>query len=187
MLQERLRELPTELEEYFRLMLDSVERVYHKSAAQIYLIRLSAPGPVALLTLSYFDERDSDFAIQNVITPYKLGQIKKARSVTLMRVKERCTDLLEVFHGSKVDFLHRTVYNFLETNDVHDLLLHRVGSDFDPHLYGCSTMLAKMKQVPKYAGDGEINGEFDPPLSTFVEDFEFHVQRVKIRNLPLRD
>ena len=43
-LQTRLQILPTELEEYFQHMLDSVEKVYHKQAARIYLMRLSSPG-----------------------------------------------------------------------------------------------------------------------------------------------
>lgn len=43
-LQMRLGELPSELEEYFQHMLDSTERMYHRQAARLYLLRHGHQG-----------------------------------------------------------------------------------------------------------------------------------------------
>ena len=68
-LQTRLRILPTELEEYFQHMLDSVEKLYHKQAARIYLMRLSSPGELRIIIASYFDEEDPYLALKARIKP----------------------------------------------------------------------------------------------------------------------
>ena len=62
-MQRRLRALPSDLETYFRQMLDLVEDIYLKQAARIYSIRLAAVGYLTVMTVSFFDEEDLDFGL----------------------------------------------------------------------------------------------------------------------------
>lgn len=52
-LEQRLRVLPTNLEDCFRRMLDSVESLYHRQAARLYLMRFDHPGILSTMTFSY--------------------------------------------------------------------------------------------------------------------------------------
>ncbi len=154
-LQERLRILPTDLEEYFRRMLDSVEGLYHKQAARLYLMRLDHPGTLATMTVSYFDEDDPNFGVEASMSPWSLEEIRERCVRTRVRVMARCTDLLELspvwrdgeLADSRVDFLHRTVHDFLQTRNIHSLLIERAGTTFDTNVYLCNATLAQMKRL----------------------------------------
>lgn len=48
----------------------------------------------------------------------------------------------------QVDFLHRTVRDFLMTKDMHTLLQSRTGADFDARVSLCKLSLAQVKALP---------------------------------------
>lgn len=105
--------LPTELKDYFKFMLDSVEKIYHKQAARIYLMCCETSGSMTTMTASYFDEREQDFALTAKVEHRDPERVAVIGKTTQRRVMARCTDLLQVSPGSKVELLHRTVYDFL--------------------------------------------------------------------------
>ena len=106
---ERIRTLPVELEEFFRLILDSAERVYHKQAARLYQLRVCAPATLTVMDVSYFAEEDPSFALQSQVPSWKELDVRGRCLETKIRVAARCTDLLEFTDGDEVQFLHRTV------------------------------------------------------------------------------
>ena len=160
-LQQRLRMLPTDLEVYFKHMLDSVERLYHEQAARLFLIRLASPALLTVMIASYFDEKETDFALTttaNDSRPRSSTDLERTERRTSKRVKARCSDLLEIsedysipgYLGTfNIDFLHRTVRDFLETKDIQHLLLERAGLGFNADRYLCNALLSHMKSLPR--------------------------------------
>lgn len=182
-LQERLRILPTDLEEYFRRMLDSVEGLYHRQAARLYLMRLDHSGILSTMTVSYFDEDNSNFALEAPMTPWNMDEIRERCIRTRIRVMARCTDLLELstvswdgeLADSRVDFLHRTVHDFLQTRNIHDLLTDRAGTKFDTNLYLCNATLSQMKRLElRYKSH-------DKRFDSLMDNFMYHLSRMEIK------
>jgi len=89
-------------------------------------------------------------------------------------VKARCTDLVEIIEGAKVDFLHRTVYDFLVTEDIHVLLVQWAGASFRPHLYMCKEILSQLKHLPESGRDIEPNDQ----LQALIECFLSHARQI---------
>ncbi|KAI4119316.1 MAG: hypothetical protein LQ345_000753 [Seirophora villosa] len=147
-LQIRLRELPVELEAYFQLMLDSTERVYHQQAARLYRVRLVAHVAPTVTDVCMFAEDDLDFALrdEHVFIP---GPSFLATTKT--RILARCQDLLEFDKHSQLQFLHRTVKDFLETRDMLSLLIKRAGDQFNPHHFMCNSMLLQSRQAAQFS------------------------------------
>ena len=181
-LQDRLRILPTELEEYFQHILDSVEKVYHRQAARIYLICLSAKasarGILTTMSVSFFDEEAPNFALSRGSYYWNEDEIWRRTRDTSRRILARCTDLIEVSQEHEVEFLHRTVHDFLHLRDIQDLLVRRAGADFDAHQYMCNATLSQLL-VPKNGGD-------DPQQTdnfiSLVRDFLDHACEMEIHS-----
>ena len=154
----RLRVLPTDLKAYFKYMLDSVEEVYRKEAARIYLMCLATPRPLSVTTISFFDQDTPDYSLQQPVEIWKPIAIDHDGDVVKKRIKARCPDLLEVVpnssgqHLSKylVDFLHRTARDFLETEDIRKLLLS-LAESFDADTYLCQAYIMNLKFLFKYS------------------------------------
>lgn len=58
-------------------MLDSVEGLYHRQAARLYLMRFDHPGILSTMTVSYFDEEDPGFALRAPMAPWSLNEIRE--------------------------------------------------------------------------------------------------------------
>jgi hypothetical protein len=63
-LQRRIELLPLSLEDFFKHMLESIEKVYRKDTFKAFQYVLHAPpsGPIPLIVFSYLDEEDPEFA-----------------------------------------------------------------------------------------------------------------------------
>ena len=190
-LQERLRMLPTDLEVYFMHMLNAVEKLYHRQAARLFLMRLATPTSLAVVTASYFDEKDPNFALSARITetkPWYPAEFDHIQRTASKRVKARCTDLLEISGDVSsnvvwIDFLHRTVRDFLETKDIQNMLIERAGVDFDVHQYFCNAMLSQMKRLPQERGQNQVHR----PLDFLVNDFMYHAHQIDLNNGCIND
>ncbi|TKA83205.1 hypothetical protein B0A55_00651 [Friedmanniomyces simplex] len=161
MLQKRLRQLPTDLERFFQQILDSVDDVYQEYTARTLLIVLEAHQPLSMLAFWYLDVdlEKPNYLLRLVIRPLADEDVEKARAIVTSRLNKWCRDLLEVnwnpSPGSlgdiaelwKVDFLHRTVRDFLFTGDVYRNLLERAGPEFIPSLATCRLYLALAKSL----------------------------------------
>jgi NACHT domain len=167
-LRRRLNGLPTDLESYFKYIFDSIERIYRPQTAQILQMvmafsrtdRVYANLPI--LAYNFFDaERtDSNYAVNLKISPFTEHEAATIIEKKRRHIHARCKDLLEVtedidqpFHSRySVVFLHRTVRDFLEAEDIAKLLCSWAGPEFSPHSSLCKAFLAHMKVVPLNQG-----------------------------------
>jgi hypothetical protein len=156
LLQRRLDSFPEELERYFESILDHIDKIHREESARIFWVAVTAVKPFPLLSLHYLsmESANKDYAIQlesSQLSPQEAFQIKKKWRKLL---NSRCRDLLEVdqaclqenlcFLEGRVDFLHRTVRDFLRNNYA-DELRKRVGDGFDARSALCKTILSLNK------------------------------------------
>ena len=177
----RLDDIPTNLEKYFRLMLDSTEKMYHKQAARIYQMCLSASGSVPLTTLSFFDQKDSKFCLIEEMDVWSIEMIRQIRKKTRTRVMARCTDLLEVsVDRTHIVFLHRTVHDFLTTREVREMLEDRAGPDFDADLHLGNAMVCELKHL----SPTQLRTPFDQyeHCTSLIRRFMYSIHKVELRN-----
>lgn len=139
-LRRRLYELPSELETYFELMLGSIERVYQQRTARIFKVMITAQGTLPIVAFHFLDQEESepDYALYDCIS------LPEDELETVIEEKKRqlhasCRDLLWVAPPDpaedhllrhRVGFLHRTVIDFLRTNNMEALLSTRARSSF---------------------------------------------------------
>lgn len=181
-LQERLRVLPTELEVYFGHMMSTVEKVYHKQAARLLLICFHAPKALTVMTASKFDEEDISFGLATKSQPLDAYGYTQRVEIASRRIKARCTDLLEV-RGNRVNFLHRTVYEFLDLPDTRRVLYNRAGNNFDTDNYFCNAMLYQIKTLPTAGGKRQYSDQLypDQPIDDLVNEFMCYAEELDFR------
>ena len=147
---ERLRELPTELEEYFLRMLNSTDRFYHRKGAEILQICSSAIATPFIPIFAFLSQQEPNFALQEMPS-WSDDEFAKQNEELPLQVRACCRDLIEVYESSdagkplRVGFLHRTVRDFLRTRPIQDLLGGRVRKSFDAVQYLCNANLALIK------------------------------------------
>ena len=175
-LQRRLRQLPSELEVFFRHILDSVEKVYHEHAARLYLVRLVAAKAPPVADLSMFDEENLDFGLDDSLVqlyrPYHPSLLENLKT----RIMARCQDLLEFDHSSELQFLHRTVRDFLVTKDIQALLHERAGQEFNPHHFICNSMLFEMRLAARFRGSLQL-------FTSRMKTFWYHSREMEVNNV----
>ncbi|KAK4443552.1 hypothetical protein QBC34DRAFT_477084 [Podospora aff. communis PSN243] len=143
-LRRRLRELPTDLNQYFeRIVLSDVSEFYRGFSAEMFSIALTSPEPLPLMTYWFMAEGrdDPQHAIKMQINPLSMPQINKRLEDAKRRLKACCKGLLEpqllqanqygllpssAFFLWRVSFLHRTVKDFFRLDHINELLRHAV-------------------------------------------------------------
>ena len=146
----RLRSLPTDLFEHFKMMLGSVEKVYQAQSARILLLRLVPSEIHSVMTYSFVDEDGPDFALDMPIKAWKNERRLQWQARAATRIRARPPDLIHinleegVHPTANVEFLHRTVQDFLVVPEVQSLLRHRstLSSTYE---YFISSYLAQLK------------------------------------------
>jgi hypothetical protein len=98
-LQERLTELPDDLNEYFERMLDLVEKVYRPDAAKIYQVMLRTRRQPYLVMFAFIEEKNPNFGALNAIEPASEMQVEDMIRKTQRRLNARCTDLLDIIES----------------------------------------------------------------------------------------
>lgn len=162
-LQRRLHEFPDTLEQFFSHMLFSVDSIYRSQTAQAFQYAKIARRPLPLLTYSFLDDENLDALVTAKARALTINDIEIRLDDMRRRLNGRCKGLLEVvgeetprknkhskytaryFFAPKVDFLHRTAHDFLETKDVQKMLSDNLEADFEPRLLLCKALLAQLK------------------------------------------
>lgn len=147
-LQKRVSSLPVDLEPFFRQILDSVEPFYHEKMAGTLLIALEASEPLdaILYAISEEEYHDDDYAIKQAIKAMD-PETKAARVTTFTRrLNGRCKGLLEVSGDGVVNFLHRTVRDFLRTGPMNEFLQSKTKATAHPSLSIVKAYLSLTKQ-----------------------------------------
>ena len=162
--------------------MSSVEKVYHKQAARLLLICFHARKALTVMTASKFDEEDISFGLATKSQPLDCYGNTQRVEVTSRRIKARCIDLLEVWEN-RVNFLHRTVYEFLDLPDTRRVLDGRAGNDFDTNNYFCNAMLYQIKTLPTAGGKRQYSNPPYPhqPIDDLVIEFMCYAEELDSR------
>ena len=171
-LQRRLDSLPDDLEEYFKHMLDTIDRTYLQQTAQTFQVALEASVPLNLMTYCMLDELETspDYALNLECQVMSEMNIRARHHDMKLRINARCKDLLEVtrvdnnntpgyhpdveltrlpesFLDHQVDFLHRTVRDFFHTRYMYEWVGANVSKEFNCNLSLCAAFVAQIKNA----------------------------------------
>lgn len=169
LLRERLAQLPPVLGDYFHLILSRVHPVYKRSktmtalymavaATRNELYETSTPATVTRSFLNFWVLRqgmeDPRFAIRQATTHLDPDSCEQFGRRTKTFLNAVCKDLLYLpmphegyTGGTKVEFLHRTVYEFLESGEMRP----QIEAGTIPHVrsvnFNMSISLARLKFI----------------------------------------
>ncbi|KAI0020425.1 hypothetical protein F4780DRAFT_372179 [Xylariomycetidae sp. FL0641] len=146
-LQARLDGFPPDLYDFFRHMLDTVEPFYQAKLAGFLQFCLVAGGPRPVILYAFHEQ---EYENQNYATDMPCGKLPPEKVTqmerrTRRRINALSKGLLETTNDSCVDFLHRTVADFLKTHEISKLLSQKSTSWFHPRISFMKTSLAIVK------------------------------------------
>ncbi|KAJ4363073.1 hypothetical protein N0V83_010193 [Neocucurbitaria cava] len=166
-LRERLRKLPSDLNEYFnRIILSDVAEFYHGHSAEMFLVTLEGHEDIPLMAY-WFIREDPKYVLDLERKPLSMQQVNKRLRDTAKRLNACCKGLLEIqgtgfdhrlfgdtslpssiFFARKVGFLHRTVREYLQLGATRSVLHDWCSANFEPHETSCKVLLAQIKISP---------------------------------------
>lgn len=160
-LQRRLESLPTDLEELFWKMLKSLDEWHFERAAQLFQIMRAFERSPSMLRFALADEDDQEGYKMPRALPER-GQLQ-ARVELFRRRLNACTKgLLEptasrdqVGPDTAVQYLHRTVHDFIEHNNVFEELRRAVEPDFNPDFRLSQAYIMELKMSTA----GDVDGQ----------------------------
>ena len=97
-LERRLQSLPTDLEAYFRHMLENIEEFYVQQTVQTFHVALQAVEPLSLMTYAMMDELEENprYAIELPVQQMTTTDIESRCQDMKLRINARCKDLLQI-------------------------------------------------------------------------------------------
>lgn len=142
--------LPADLEKLYQKMLDSIGPKKMEHASQIFQIFLTAqtsPISVNVLGLSFADEDDPKLPFEHPIRPLTKEEEAARTDRMCRRLQSLCKGLLEAKKNSraKVDYLHRTVKDFLHQEKTWQRLVSVTQTSFKPSVSLCRSFLLQLK------------------------------------------
>ncbi|KAH8886968.1 hypothetical protein GQ53DRAFT_796482 [Thozetella sp. PMI_491] len=143
----RLESFPTELEPFFKQMLDSVDKIYHQQASGALLITLGSEKPQPSMIYHF---HELEYPDENYV-----AEITEIQQMTKCRLDARCRGLLQVVE-KKVEFLHRTVADFLRIGEMPAYLSAKKKPYFNPELaklraYSASVVASTQVNIFQYS------------------------------------
>lgn len=181
----RLDSYPPDLDDFFLQMLKNVDAEYRKQAMMTFQLVTTALQPLNVMLLWYVYKIDQDPREINMwkkVQRIQRGVVKEQQNDMRRKIQARSQGLLEVvedndhtqaFFKFKVDFIHRTVRDFLSTSDA-------VKKQFETELKGeprsswmiaCHAILFVFRAAPFSAFQEE---EF---LKRLVKDVYFYATK----------
>jgi hypothetical protein len=151
-LRRRLKDLPADLGEFYRHMMSQIEPLYRQQASQIFQIYHAmmtiqgSDGHIDPLELSLAVTASPSNDLFRTWEPMELQEVRSRCEQMAMYLKSRCAGLLEVAElGNrdpkcdgylKVGYLHRSVRDFLQTQEIQAVLQAdtRPISNFEPNV-----------------------------------------------------
>ena len=157
-LMRRTKSLPKKLDDFFLLILNAVEEVYHAQSAELLQIcQADSDGQLSLALASYFDEDDDLFGTKcQVKHRWTSEQLIRRCESTERRIRARCRDLIivdekkyQATEERHLQFVHRTAKDFVQSEHVQRVLRSRVRKGFDAERYLCQANIALAKMMPR--------------------------------------
>lgn len=136
-LKRRVNSFPSDIEEFFKHILDGVDSFYHAQMAGALQIAIEGPGPLSYLIYNFLEQEYDDEsyaqAMQIRTSLMNEEEQKVVHDKVVRRLEGHCRGLLEV--GDRcVTFLHRTVSDFLESPQMAEYLTEKSGPNFNARL-----------------------------------------------------
>lgn len=178
-LQDRVNELPPELGDLFRHILDKISPRYRTQAAKLLQIcyrsrLLEISDCISALALAWVDEQKMEIPASKDFRRCSSEESRAKCEMLEGRLLSRCMGLLEVHHRattlhsksydglveSSVDFMHRTVFEFLNTPGVWEMDCLQVHDDkFDATaiLSYMASHLLYLQEEPIWESDDACN------------------------------
>lgn len=166
LLQKRLDAFPSDLDQFFRHMFTSLDPTYRTHLSHMFQVAISAHEPLSTIAYWFLDEIESDPNLALTMPAHILDarRISEITEEMAVRINGRSKGLLEITKkkhfeqrrlskGSKsylearVDFLHRTVKDFIMTTEMEKMLADWQQPHFQPDMALCKIMLAEFKTV----------------------------------------
>ncbi|ORY09742.1 hypothetical protein BCR34DRAFT_602605 [Clohesyomyces aquaticus] len=149
-LQARLNTLPGDLEELFERVLTKDSNLAR--AAEMFQIMRTSQVPLSLLMLSYVDEADPEIAFKVRSGRISAVQSNARAEIMRRRLNACCKGLIEsrvspgeILATTTVGYLHRTVKDYIERDDIWAKLLAATDSRFDPLMRNCNAVITILK------------------------------------------
>jgi hypothetical protein len=195
-LRRRLDALPTDLEEYFRRIVFIVDTFYRQRTAHCFRVTIEATSTLPLMLYWFMDQEDPvNYALNLNTRPMTMQATNIRLKQTRKRLNACCRGLLEVqffdtaeiaesslcssiLFNLKVDFLHRTARDFLETEKMKKQLEEWAPAGSDIDLCIASAVLALVKSVPQ---ESEYFKPDAGPVAKLQSLFISHWQRSNTR------
>ena len=171
-LKRRLNLLPPDLSKLYEKMISSLDPFYLEHAAQLFSLVEVSYSPMDLVLASFADEEDPDFALHREVRPLSRDEIVLRMDTMRRRINSRSKGLLEVkglessategviydpnfYERCTVQYLHRTVKDYIQRDDVQKTLQDAMKSTFDPHLRLLAAHIANIKglDITKFTTD----------------------------------
>ncbi|KAK8174382.1 hypothetical protein BC567DRAFT_296340 [Phyllosticta citribraziliensis] len=155
----KVNSYPTELEALFDRIYKSIRREHRRDTARMLKICLKSETPPTLATFQVLDkEDDPEYVFRNTFHQVSRSEIDDWKNSLEKRINARCKDFLHVtekdlIEGAevsvyRVEFLHRTVRDYLLDEVMPEYLEKELGGIFDANLVNAKgslmSPLAKM-------------------------------------------
>ena len=187
-LEDKLDALPDSLEEYFRRIFDGVDTAHRMESAKVFLLTAHTVAPLPVVCYHFLEKehRASGYALKATRQPFTSKELGHLERDVRNRLNFLCKNLLEVNEvlidknrDSQVDFIHRTVRDFLMTKDMHQVLIERATengqTEWNAHVSICHVLLARAKRLGLHDG---IRNHLNVVFS-LVDAIMFHAQEAE--------
>lgn len=172
--QKRLDELPPDLERLYDKILHSLDSFYLDHAAQYFSLIETAKTPLTVLQFAFADEESVESAISMECGPLSQDDISQRIDGVNKRLNSRCKGLLEVERGLRrniwqipsqltVQYLHRTVRDFVKSPKSQAFLASKRDPHFDPGLKLCIAYLMNLKSWTGIVEENLLLDHEEPP------------------------
>ncbi|ETS76293.1 hypothetical protein PFICI_11680 [Pestalotiopsis fici W106-1] len=149
-LQRRLDLLPPDLEKLYDAILDDLDPFYFGHASQYFQLLEASNNDCDVLLFSFADEERLDFALKLPIRAFTQEEKNLRTDTVKRRLNSRCKGLLEVGPQGRIQYLHRTVKDYIDGSEVRLRIDRAVEQDFECYFKLCSANLAMVKSVDDY-------------------------------------
>lgn len=186
-LQRRIRTSPSDLHEYFMHIFTSLAPIYQVQTARAFQVTLAASQPLSVFNHWFLDweEESGSLATNGLLQAVNDTLLQRRKKEMERRLIGRCKCLLEVTEDSsqdvpfryRVEFLHRTVGDFMKTEDMQRMLHTWTGDTFNADLAICKSTMAEIETLKiklKYL-------ERRSPLYDLVEQLLHHAHEVELQ------
>ena len=178
----RLENIPTDLENFFKQILESVEPFYHEKMATTLQMALAARQPAPTVIYNFHDEEyeDEEYALKARLQPLEESTAASMRTQITRRLNGRCRGLLEV-QNHNVEFLHRTVMDYLRSPEMSNYLRRkaRARPDASLSLLRAFTAYIKSTEFPEFVDRINFASYTNSEMISALKEALFHAKQLE--------